>query len=394
MKKVLFIHHASTIGGGSYCLLNLLKEIKKDNFKPLVLLKDKGPLKEEIEKLGIEVIFFPNMHTVPYNKSLLKPSSLTRYIKVFQSLSPFKQILKDNAIDIIYLNNMMLYPYLKVSKELGIKSIIHVREHWPLDEHRFQLKYARKVVKECADEIVAINQYSSKIFPYPKATIVYDWIDMTSRYAPFNMQDIFGPKYKDYHIYLFTGGDSAIKGALPVIKGFSKYLKSENDRLLILGDKYTNPQINSLKTKIKFLLHKLRIRSFYEVELYHAVSIDNRIKFIPPTYYISSILEQSYCNLSFFTIPHANLAMAESMIMGLPTIAAKTEEAIEYSLNGKLASLFEINNTSEFKERLQELPLIRENLVKNIKENKNIISAMFDKKRNVEKIDTLINRLL
>lgn len=34
-------------------------------------------------------------------------------------------------------------------------------------------------------------------------------------------------------------------------------------------------------------------------------------------------MQQCYCNLSYFTIPHANLTMVEAGIEYLPTIAAK-----------------------------------------------------------------------
>lgn len=64
MKNVLFIYHTSSIGGGSYCLLNILKTLDRNNIKPVVLLRDKGPLVDEIQKYGIEVILFPLLRTI------------------------------------------------------------------------------------------------------------------------------------------------------------------------------------------------------------------------------------------------------------------------------------------------------------------------------------------
>ena len=49
MKRILFVHHVSSIGGGSYCLLNLLKEVDQEKFQPVVLLQENGPLVSEIE---------------------------------------------------------------------------------------------------------------------------------------------------------------------------------------------------------------------------------------------------------------------------------------------------------------------------------------------------------
>lgn len=69
MIKILFVHHVSAVGGASYCLLNLLKEIDRYKYEPIVLLANQGPLVQEIEKLGIEIRFMPQLCTVPYNVS-------------------------------------------------------------------------------------------------------------------------------------------------------------------------------------------------------------------------------------------------------------------------------------------------------------------------------------
>ena len=61
MKRIVFVHQASTVGGGSYCLLNLLKAVDRSQFEPVALLKDDGPLVGEIEKLNIRVELMPSM---------------------------------------------------------------------------------------------------------------------------------------------------------------------------------------------------------------------------------------------------------------------------------------------------------------------------------------------
>ena len=82
MTTILFVHHVSTIGGGSYCLLNILREINRDLFRPIVLLKNAGPLTDELNKLGISYYFLSDMDTVPYNQSLLRIKTLISYINI------------------------------------------------------------------------------------------------------------------------------------------------------------------------------------------------------------------------------------------------------------------------------------------------------------------------
>ena len=113
MKRILFLHQASTIGGGSYCLLNVVKAVDRSLFTPIVALNGNGPLVDELRKLDVEVIIFPQMAAIPYNRTLYSLHNILAYRKVDKSKPAFKKLLIDNKIDIVYLNNMMIYRYLR-----------------------------------------------------------------------------------------------------------------------------------------------------------------------------------------------------------------------------------------------------------------------------------------
>ena len=55
MRRILFVFHVSSVGGGSYCLYNLLKAIDRTVFEPVVLLPGYGSLCDEISKLDIRI---------------------------------------------------------------------------------------------------------------------------------------------------------------------------------------------------------------------------------------------------------------------------------------------------------------------------------------------------
>ena len=82
MKSILFMYHASNIGGGTYCLLNILKEIDRSKYRPVVLLRTTGDLVLEIKKLGIEVHYMNNMTLVPYNQSIFGRNTLRLYANI------------------------------------------------------------------------------------------------------------------------------------------------------------------------------------------------------------------------------------------------------------------------------------------------------------------------
>ena len=393
MKRILFLYHTSSIGGGSFCLLNILKNLDRQILAPYVLLSEDGPLVDEIKKLNIIVNFLPRMHTVPYNTSTLKLSKLKNAIDILQSMKLFKSIISKIKPDVVYCNTMMLYPYLRPARECGCKTIIHIREHWPEGEHKWQRKTALEHIAKYADEIVAINRYSaSMIVPFGrKATIVYDWIDMSSRYQEMPLNEIFGEDMTNKKTFLYMGGLQAIKGAHEVITAFTNHLKDPDYRMLALGinPAYKSNGIRGIVKKILKLLGKIQ----YSDKVIEMVNSDTRIKCVPGVYNIRHLYEQSYCIVSYFTIPHANLALAESVICNAMNVAAKTDESLEYSHEGEMALLYEENNFEDFIRTLISLPEKREEYLANMAQHSSVIEEMFAPERNIDILNHIIESI-
>lgn len=393
MKRLLFLYHTSAVGGGSYCLLNILKNLDRQIIEPHVLLCSEGPLVDEIKGLDINVEFLPKMHTVPYNTSTLKLSKLKNALDILQSMKMLKSIISKIKPDVVYCNTMMLYPYLRPAKEYGCKSIIHIREHWPEGEHQWQRKTALMHIAKYADEIIAINRYSaSMVVPYDrKATVVYDWIDMSSRYQEMPLNDIFGEDMTNKKTFLYMGGLHMIKGAYEVVNAFTNYLKDPDYRLLALG---INPayKARGLKGMVKKCL-KWMGKTQYSDKVTEMVNSDTRIKCIPGVYNIRHLYEQAYCIVSYFTIPHANLALAESVICNTMNIAAMTDESLEYSNEGEMALLYEENNFENFVSALKSLPEKRDKYLVKMERNSAVIKEMFSPERNIQILNHIIETI-
>ncbi|MCR4717328.1 MAG: hypothetical protein K5656_09110 [Lachnospiraceae bacterium] len=392
MKSILFVYHASNIGGGTYCLLNILKEIDREKYKPIVLLRTDGDLVKEIGNLGIDVFFMPSMTLVPYNRSLFDRGIIQAYRNIQKSFLDFERLLNHINPDAVYFNTMMLAPYLEVAKKNGFKTVIHLREHWPLNEHIKQLSKIQNVISTFADQIVAINGYSASMIPNREVTIVYDWIDLSNRYEYRPFDEIFGEDASKLKVYLFTGGLQDIKGAAEVVEVFSNNIKGKQYRLLMIGVEPA-PDYIGLKNKIRYYLAKTGLYYVYEYKVRRMIAADERIICIPATYALKHIMQQAYCNLSFFTIPHANLALAESIILGTIPVAAKTEESIEYSNGGDLALLFELGNKAELVEKLKELDDNFNSIKAKLAKDGHFVEEMFDKNRNVAVLDGVLERL-
>ena len=389
MKTILYDYHASNIGGGSYAMLSVIKALDRTKYQPVVLLKSYGPLVEELKKLNVDVYFILTLNTVPYNKSWCTLRNIYRIYNLLKSFKPFKRLLLELNPDIVYLNTMMLHPYLRIIKSLGLRSIIHVREHWPDKEHVLQRNYAINNIREYADEIIAINSYSASMVADENhhPTIVYDWVDMNNRYEEYPYEDIFQEDCSQLKVYLCSGGYDPIKGTVEVAKSFTEVVKDPTARLLILGSKPQIPKPNIIRRLL--LCNK---KSYVDL-LEEIISKDSRIRIIPNTYFVTHLYQQAYCMLSYFKIPHANLALAENIILRTPVIAAKNEESIEYSNNGELAVLFEANNLDDFKTKLKDIDGTRSYLMAKLNDKSEIIEEMFSSNGNIKRLNGVYERL-
>ena len=391
--NILYIFHVSAIGGGSLSLLNLVKELDKEKFHPIVLLKNRGPLCDYLEKFGATVLIEPFLNVVPYNTSLFNLNSVKQILDIIISLRKIRHWIKLTNSNIIHLNTMMMYPYSIPAKKEKRKVIVHIREHWPVNEHRFQLKFARRIINKYSDLIIAINHTSSKIINLPKKThIIFDWIDFNNRDNFIDFKLIFGLEYKKLKIFLFLGGVQKIKGSLEVVETFNKSITDKNARLLLVGCESKNIFYKGTKGLIKKMLLLFNYMS-YSDKIKTIAKSDSRIIFIPSTNHVKSLFEQSFCTIAYPTVPHAILPIAESISLGKPILSAKTPEALEYSNYGKGAKLFKMNDKDEFKKELIYMLNNQEIINKNAMENASQINNLFSKEKNSFKLNQLYKSL-
>ena len=393
-RNILYIFHVSTFGGGSLCLLNLVKELNKEKFNPIVLLKSFGPLCDELEKVGATVLIEPSMSTVPYNRPLFKLNSIKQIIAIFISIKKVKRWIKETEADIIHINTMMMYPYSIPAYNLQRKVIIHVREHWPVKENIFQLNFARKIIEKYSNVVIAINKTSANIINLPhKTEIIYDWIDLNKRDKFLDFKTIFGKEYKKLKVFLFLGGIQRTKGALQVVKVFYENLKYKDARLLFVGSDSKEILYVGWKGTLKKILHFFKIFT-YSDKIKKIIQKDDRIICISTTNQVKSLFEQSYCTVVFPTIPHAIIPIAEAIYLGKPVLSAETPESLEYSNQGEGAKLFKINSIVEFQKEFIYMYNNEEIINKNAQLSSKHIQELFSKEKNSNKLNQLYNRIL
>ena len=183
-------------------------------------------------------------------------------------------------------------------------------------------------------------------------------------------------------VYLFTGGLQPIKGTIEVLETFTRHIQGEDKRLLVLG---VDPVMdwNGVRGNIKKVLSRLGYKTYKE-KVINICRSDKRIICVPSFYNITNLIEEVTGNISYFTIPHANLALAESIILCKPSVAAETDESLEYSCEGNLAILFKFGSKKDFVNAWLSLDQGRKGLEETLRKESHVVVDKFSPIKNAE----------
>jgi glycosyltransferase involved in cell wall biosynthesis len=242
----------------------------------------------------------------------------------------------------------MLWPYLKALSSLNSRVVIHVREHWPIGENRLQFNMIRKYLELYSDQIVAINDVSKFIVNVNnKTTVVYD---------PFNLgkskpSKLVSSSENGFVKIVFVGGVQRIKGAHEVVRAFTENLMAKNLILTFYGLETLSTDFSGFKGIVKRVLGLFGYLS-YSDKLKELIAKDDRIVIKPYSSNMTEVINNSDLLITYPTIPHALLPIAEFLSLGVPVVTALTEEAIEYSCKSDGVAYFKMNDYQEFTEVL------------------------------------------
>jgi glycosyltransferase involved in cell wall biosynthesis len=108
--RVLFFDHTAKLGGGEIALLNLVKNLNRDRFTPIVLLGAQGPLVQRLSDAGIETHVLPLSGDVAETrKDAIGAGALLNLKKIFGVLKYAKNLarfIRENRIDLVHTNSL------------------------------------------------------------------------------------------------------------------------------------------------------------------------------------------------------------------------------------------------------------------------------------------------
>lgn len=172
MTNVLFIHSSSELYGSDRSLLNIVKNIDRDEYNVHVILPCAGPLVEEMKKISnIKVNIFEV--AVLRRKNLSIKGGLEYICNFNKSISYIKKYIKDYSIDIVDTNTAVVFPGAIAAKKLKKKSVWHIRE---IIKSNFENKVISSIMNKYADLIIANSKATGKALKVnpEKVRVVYN----------------------------------------------------------------------------------------------------------------------------------------------------------------------------------------------------------------------------
>ncbi len=121
--KILFINHASRMGGAERVLFDLLENLNRDQFEP-ILICPPGALAEQAKEISVKCIELEGLHQLETTRTNLKPTDL---FSVFRIISQINQSIRKIKPDLIYSNSVKAHIFVNYKKR-KVKTLIRLHD--------------------------------------------------------------------------------------------------------------------------------------------------------------------------------------------------------------------------------------------------------------------------
>lgn len=246
--NILFFAHEAQLYGSNRSLLNFITELKKLNTACFVILPQKGPLCDELEKLqiGYEIIKYywwvssPNITFWRQPMQFIKRlrTSLAKVRFTIKQLPKIKKTALSFNTDIVYSNSSVIWVGWVMARIIKKPHVWHIREFKDLDHNLypdFGNWFFKKILSRSDQLIFISNALKQHVFPKSDSnlSIIPNPVGSVSEFEIYKNQN--GTDEKIFH-FLIIGSIQKGKGQEDAVWALYEVRKEIKDvRLLIAG---------------------------------------------------------------------------------------------------------------------------------------------------------------
>ena len=355
MLNILFIHQSADLYGSDKTLLQLLTYVDRKKFNPIVIIPVDGPLKEELEKINIEVYITPVLKL--YRNIITPKNSIKFFSEYKKAIKILDKLNRKYQFDIVYSNTLAVSLGMIYAQKRKIKHIWHVHEiivHPKIIATIFPKllnKYADSIV--CNSEATLHNLIDREPQIKAKSIVIHNGVEQKIESQNTFSKSDFGFNSEDLIITLI-GRISRLKGHKLLLNSFIKnFADQKNIRLLFVG----SPVIGQEK-----YLHEVE-------EIIKTNNLTEKVKILPFTKNLNSIWQITDIAVMPSTEAESfGLVAVEAMMATKPVIGSNHGGLTEIIINNETGILVEPNNEGELTTAIQQLidnPKIRIKMGKN-----------------------------
>ncbi|MEZ7557320.1 glycosyltransferase family 4 protein [Streptococcus sanguinis] len=238
MKRILYLHAGAEMYGADKVLLELIKELDKDEFDPHVILPNDGPLVESLRQVGaqVSVLDYPILRRKYFN-----PKGIADYIRSYNFYA--KQIAlyaREHSIDMVHNNTAAVLEGIYLKRKLKLPLIWHVHEI--IVKPKAISDFINMLMGRYADKIVTVSQAVAnhiKQSPFIKDSqveVIYNGVD-NAVYYPKDASSI-REKFdiaQDALVIGMIGRVNAIKGQNDFIEAVEPLLEKNEQAVAFLA---------------------------------------------------------------------------------------------------------------------------------------------------------------
>lgn len=290
--KVLFVSHASNLCGSERSLFFLMEGLDRNKYEALVLLPYEGPLKNNIEHLGIKVIVYPIKRWIPFDFEF----GIKHFIKLLvgfpKRIRFLCKLIELEKINLVYTNSITVIDGAIAAKIKRLPHICHI--HNILTNNTVLKRYLpisliSVLINILSMQIIVVSKTLKQIYKFkengkynPKVNVVYNGIDI----GKFSLKNSIKGE-KDLRLELGIGKDIKLIGLIGTFtehKGQSEFIEaakvvtnySQKVAFILIGNRHKNFLDKLIaKTKALELNDKVHFLDFREnlLPLYQAIDI-------------------------------------------------------------------------------------------------------------------------
>ncbi|NLJ17125.1 MAG: glycosyltransferase family 4 protein [Clostridiales bacterium] len=152
MINIMYLHAGAEMYGADKVLLDLIKNLDKNIFNPIVVLPEKGVLCDALSEYAeVMVVDYPILRRKYFN-----PKGIVYYFNAFLKYSKqLVKIAKEKNIDLVHVNTSAVFEGIYLKKKAGLPIVWHIHEI--IVKPKFMYKLTSRIIAKYSDEVSVVS---------------------------------------------------------------------------------------------------------------------------------------------------------------------------------------------------------------------------------------------